>query len=57
MIEVGESKGEFPTTPHRDKAGKQAESEFDTPEAVLDFAVLIMKTFFDSMNEAEYDCN
>lgn len=52
MIEIGDSKGEFPATPHRDKP----DADYDTPEEAIEFAVKIMKTYFESMSDQEYDC-
>lgn len=54
MIEVGESKGEFPITPHKNK--QKSDNDYETPNEVIDFAVSIMKTYFESMNDEEYDC-
>jgi len=54
MMEIGEAKGEFPNTPHRDELRQHTEP--DTPEEAFEFAVKIVKTYFESMNDQEYDC-
>ena len=46
MLEIGDSKGTLPQTPHRteDDIG-----EMDSE--AIDFAVRMLKTFFDTMND------
>ena len=49
MIEIGDSKGEFPHTPHRND--NKNESGYEAPEEAIDYAVKIMKNYFESMND------